>query len=80
MNNESYEKYLAELQAQLKKAEEDFLEAKKSAIKELETMDPWKATFYGAAYSTKIDQVTKAGAEINKISELIGIAEFFKNH
>ena len=79
MSNEAYEKYVEELKNQLDKAEREFIEAKKEAIKQLQYMGTYEALEFGAAYFTHIDKVTKAAAELKKIQELLAIVAYFKN-
>lgn len=63
---------------QLKEAQEEFEAAKQSAIKDLESMQYYQATDFGAAYYTKIDKVTKAGTRIQEIVNAMRAYDYFE--
>ena len=73
--DKNFREYLAR---QLKEAMKEFEEAKQSAIKDLEYMQYYHATDFGAAYFTKIDRVTEAGARVNQILQLMRAYDYFE--
>jgi len=73
-------KYFEYLESQIKEAEEEFNRAKEHAIKDLQNMDIWTATNYGAAYSTKIDDVTKAAQKIMTLSQMLRAYGFYQEN
>ena len=75
-----YENYFEYLEAQVKEAEEEFNRAKENAIKDLEHMDIWMATNYGAAYATKIDDVTKAAQKVLTASEALRAYQYYNTN
>jgi hypothetical protein len=71
---ENYEEYLKE---EINKATNEFEEAKKNAIKEIENMDWVTATDYGAGYATKIEDITKAAAKMRYLGEALRAYKHF---
>ena len=63
-NTKSPEEYRVYLETNLKQAQYEFEEAKASAVKDLQDMDPYHAQDWGAAYYTKIDKITAAGTKV----------------
>lgn len=59
--------YREYLEQQLAQAQQEFEEARASAAKDIEGMDPFHAQSWGAAYYTKIDKVTAAGTKVMQI-------------
>lgn len=65
------------LQRKLNEALQEFEEAKKSAIKDLEGMGAYHAQDWGAAYFTKIDKVTATGTKVQQWQEAMRAYDYF---
>lgn len=63
---------------QLNEALEEFKTAKQSAIKDLESMQYYQANDFGAAYYTRIDKVTKAGARVQELVNALRAYDYFE--
>lgn len=66
----NYREYLMN---ELKEAEKGFEKAKKEAVHELETMDPYMAQDYGAGYCAHVDRVTAAAAKVVQARQMLRI-------
>lgn len=73
----TYQQYLEE---ELAKAEKEFEEAKKSAAEEIFKMEWHTAVDYGAAYASKIDEVTKAAVKARTIGQMLHVYKWDMEH
>lgn len=66
-----------DLQRKIDDATKKFEQAKKDAIKELETMDCRTAIDFGAAYSTHIDNVTRYASNLVSLCETMDMYNYY---
>lgn len=63
-------KYRDYLNEQIEQAAKKFETAKQEAIRSLENMTVFDASFYGAGYAAHIDNVTAAARELETLSKV----------
>lgn len=68
------------LNKEIESAARNFEEAKAKAIRELSNMTVWTATYYGAGYATRIDEVTRWAAEVRRLGNMYKAFEHFSDH
>lgn len=66
-----------DLKERYERALQDFERAKAEATKDIERIQPYNALEYGAAYFTKIDKVTSAGARVMELANLVRAYEYY---
>ena len=66
-----------DLQRKIDDATEKFEQAKKDAIKELETMNCRTAIDFGAAYATHIDNVTRYASRLVSLAEMMDAYNYY---
>lgn len=73
------QKYKDYLNEEIVTAAHNYEEAKKKAIRELETMTVWTAIEYGAGYACHIDNVTRYATELQKLSRAYKVLEILES-
>lgn len=71
--------YREYLERRMQEAQEQFENAKKEVIRDIESITSFDASLYGAAYYAKIDHITQAGQKIESIAEAIRSYNYFNS-
>ena len=72
------EKYQEYLESELLKAKGNFKSVKKEIAEKIMSMEYYTAVDFGAAYSTHIDDLTKAATKIETLGEVLQVYKYMK--